>query len=96
MSLDRPLNPVGDEQVTVSNAAIGINPPATARRAVLQVKTNDIYFTEDGGTPASGNGLEALAGDIIEYLDADYYSVLRQFKAIRQSADATLKITYYD
>lgn len=96
-SLERPLNPKGDEQVTVSNVAVGLTVPSGARRAVIQVKTAAIYFCEDGGTPSSSNGLTADIDDILEYLDADYASLLPRFKAIRQgAADATLKILYYD
>ena len=92
----RAFNPKGDEQVTVSGTAIGITLPSGAVRAVIQVTANAIYFTEDGGTPSSSNGLEANAGDILNYLDANYASVLGKFKAIRQSSDAVLKIEYYD
>ena len=94
--LDRPLNSLGDEQLTVSNVAVGLTLPAGARRAVIQVKTAAIYFTEDGGTPASNNGLTAVAEDVLEYLGADYRTVLTNFKAIRQSADASLNVLYYD
>ena len=98
MSTERALNPKGDEQITVSSTVMGLtNLPNAARRAVIQVKTAGIYFTEDGVTPSSTNGLSAEADDILEYLDADYQTVLKNFKAIYQgTTDAKLKVTYYD
>ena len=87
---------VGDAQVTVSSSAVGLTVPSVARRAVIQVTGADIYFTEDGGTPSSSKGREATLDDILEYLDADYRTVLLDFRAIRQSADAILKCVFYD
>ena len=93
------LNAISDEHVTVSSASIGITAPSAANRCYVEVTANAIYYTFDGGTPASSNGGEANAGDVIDimgYGHHDMKSVMENFKMIRQSADATAKVHYFD
>lgn len=87
---------LGDQQLTVPVGAVNLTVPTGARRAVIQVLTDQIYFTEDSATPSATNGMIVNAGTVINYLDADYSTVLANFEAIRVTADAKLNIFYYD
>lgn len=66
-----------------------------AEQAFITVVSNAIRWTVDGTTPtagATGTGHDAVANDIIVLDGSD---AIRQFKAIRATADATLKVTYF-
>ena len=87
---------LGNQQITSLAAATNLTVPAGSRRAVIQVLTQGVYFTEDSTVPSSTNGLEAAVGDVIEYLDADYSYLLTQLEFIQKAASAKLNISYYD
>ena len=86
----------GDQQITSLSSATNLTVPAGSRRAVVQILTQGVYYTEDSVTPSSTNGLEADAGDTLEYLDADYSGLLGNLEFIEKVASAKLNIAYYD
>jgi hypothetical protein len=63
-----------------------------ASAALIQVLSDDVYYTFDGSTPSSSNGRRAFAGDTIVVAG---HQKLRDFKAIRVTTDATLNVEYY-
>lgn len=90
--------PFAYEAITVSSAAIGLtlstwNVNAREHSALLALESNQIRYTLDGSTtPTSSVGHLMNIGDslILENSDA-----LKNFKAIRVSGDASLKVTYF-
>lgn len=87
---------LGNERLTVTTgAAVGFaSIPAGSTRALVRVLTASINFTEDGvttpTTTAAGVGQLGAINDIIS-LTTDP----KRFKAIAQTATATLVVTYY-
>ena len=97
------LNAISDQQVTADNTAGGVSLtiPAGANRCYMEVTAFPIYYTLDGGTPASGNGGEANVGDVIDLMGYGHHSmnsVMTGLRMIRQSAagDGVIKVHYFD
>jgi hypothetical protein len=63
--------------------------PKLATAAVIQVIDGPIYWTIDGSTPSSTVGFQNDTGDFI-YLDSA--QKVKEFKAIRASADVTIEV----
>jgi len=96
-------NVIAYATLTVSNAAagVGLADASTAitsnvKRAVITVETDQVRYREDGTAPASDEGHLLNAGDILQFMDANYQKTLNAILFIRVTADAALKITYYD
>ena len=95
-----PLSPIPgtSEALAVSNSAVPLvngaagGSAAAATYAVVQVLAQTIRYTRDGVTPTASLGTQAPANVFI-ILSSD--NEIRNFKAIRESSDATLQITYY-
>ena len=87
---------LGFQQITSLSSATELKVPFGSRRAVIQVLTQGVYFTEDASTPSSTNGFEAENGDMINYLDADYSYILPRLRFLQKVASAKLNILYYD
>lgn len=87
------LRPLGYQQLTVSNTAVGFTLPTvgTTRLAVVMIETNPIRTRDDGTSPTATVGMPFDAKIPIFVCQ----SSLAAFKAIRQSSDATLSISYY-
>ena len=88
--------PVTSEKVAVSAAAVGLTSTSylignQERGAVIEVLDNDIFYTLDvtTGTPTSADHI-GQTGKIIETLRPS------RFRAVRQTADANLKVTYHE
>lgn len=63
-----------------------------ADSANVEVKTESIYYTLNGGTPTSDDHV-LNTGDILKL---ESYQTVKDFRAIRTGAsDATLAVTYY-
>lgn len=63
------------------------------RLAFITVETNSIRYTEDGTAPTSGDvGHLVTAGSVITIFG---FQNLKNFKCIRDSADATIRVTYF-
>lgn len=90
------------EQKTVSNSAVGLTtalvdntanyPDFKASGAMIEVRGNGIYYTVDGSTPSSTNGVAIAAGQYIELVG---YQNVKKFLAIRQSSDATINVQFF-
>lgn len=84
------------EAVTVSSTAAsltttksgGLEPGA----ALITVEGAPIRFRVDGTDPTASQGHRAQADDVIELHSADE---VRKFRAIRESSDATLRVTQF-
>jgi len=81
---------LGYQALAVSSAAVSLTVPSRSRIAYLYVETNDIRWRDDGTNPTASVGTPLTSGtDLI--FDGD----LSKIRFIRQSADATVHITYY-
>jgi hypothetical protein len=83
-------NTAGAETDGSSPARWAVQFPASV--AVVEVSTNGIYYTLDGSTPSSTNGLALSAGDSVTLMGKAKISNL---KMIRQSSDSVVNIAYY-
>jgi hypothetical protein len=87
--------PYAEETITVSNTAIGVTSGLCTQSGVIspalvQVKTNGIYFTLNSATATpDSNDYEAAAGTFIEVQRPD------RLRMIRQSSDAAVKVTCF-
>ena len=65
--------------------------PASA--AIVEAKTNGVYYTLDGSTPSATNGLNLNAGDVLTLAGRNQVAGL---KMIRNSgSDATVNVSYF-
>jgi hypothetical protein len=91
-------DPYDYEPVTVSSTAIGLTaakilPTATPpSMALVTVEANTISFTMTATTPTAAVGHQAIAGQTITLCGRP---AMAAFRAIRVTADATLKVTYF-
>ena len=100
------MNPIGGrdltafayEDITVSSTALGFTTatiaPTTygpAHRAFVTVETDQIRWTCDGTTPTSVKGHLAEVGD---YIEIEGIANIKAFRAIRVTADSTLRVSY--
>lgn len=99
-SLEARLDAYDHESITVSNSAVTLDltkvqpatPARNAERVVIDIETDQIRYTYDGGTtPTSSVGHLAGPGDRIVM---NGYGNIRRLKMIRVTADATIKVTY--
>lgn len=82
----------GYESLTVSSTAVGIDDSVRdgRDRALITVEADQIRFRTDGPAPTSSEGHLVDAGSSIILESAEE---LVNFKAIRVTTDATLKVT---
>lgn len=87
--------PYAEETITVSSSAIGVTAglctlSGVVNPALVQVKTNPVYFTLHSATATPDSGdYEAAAGTIIEVQRPD------RLRMIRQTSDAYAKVTCF-
>jgi hypothetical protein len=90
------------EQKAVSTSAVSLTtalvdntanyPSFKASGALIEVRSNAIYYTVDGSTPSSTNGIGVVAG---QYIELEGYQNVKKFQAIRQTADGTLNVQFF-
>lgn len=90
--------PMGFETITVSTAAIGFTSATistatkSASVAVGYVATNAIRYRDDGVDPTAAIGTPIAASTPFQVCGV---LAIRQFRMIRQSADASVSVSYY-
>lgn len=86
--------PINFESITVSSTAIGFTTATrvSATSALISVEDDNIRYRLDGTDPTASEGHLLYAGQtqIIEG-----WLAISQFKAIRVTSDAKLKVTYF-
>jgi hypothetical protein len=88
---DAPKKQVGNEQLTVAGAAIGLTPPAGAVEALIRVSTADVRYRGDGTNPTASIGQPQKADEEFRLVGA-----LATYKFIRTgSTSAVLDVAYY-
>jgi len=103
MALGESRNCIDYATLTVGSTAVGLDSAsptltngATVKRAVITVETDQVRWRADGTSPTASEGHLLEAGDVLNFLDANYESVLGDLKFIRVTSDAKLKISYFD
>jgi len=91
---------LADSEFTVGAAAVKLtdkNLPATATRALISVEGNAIRWWDDGKTPTATQGhlLKPPSGDAV-YFWILGRNRLTDWSMIRESADATVRVAYYE
>jgi hypothetical protein len=87
--------PYAEETITVSSSAVGLTAglctqSGVVNPALVQVKTNAIYFTLHSATATPDSGdYEAAAGTYLEVQRPD------RLRMIRQTSDAAVKVTCF-
>lgn len=95
------INTIDYAVLAVSNTAVGLASstpalPAKAKRVYITCETDAIRWRADGTDPTDSEGHPLAANASISFTGANYRSLLESIKFIRVTADAALKITYYD
>jgi hypothetical protein len=89
-----PLSPMQSGLTVASSTALTI--PATANYAVVCAYGQAVNYTTDGTTTptttASGVGMQLAVGSCVPLVGA---TVIANFRAIQQSATATLSVSYF-
>lgn len=80
------------EALAVSSTAVSLVNGDAASYALVTVDSNTIRFRIDGVDPTASTGHALAAGGTLELIDREQ---VRRFRAIRESADATLRVTYF-
>ena len=87
---------VSTTAVGLASASPAITAGATVHRAIITVETDSVRWRADGTAPTSTEGHLLYVGNALQLVDANYESFLRAIQFIRVTADAALKITYFD
>ena len=87
--------PVGFEQLAVSNTAIGLaSIPILANKAVITVEDKTLRYRDDGTDPTATVGLRVFSGNTIIL---NSRNSLLKFRAIRAgTADSEINVSYYE
>lgn len=85
------------EALAVSSTAVALTPSKLVRsrpasKVLIFVESNDVRFRMDGVAPTAAVGHPLAAGDSITL---EGPANLQQLQFIRQSADATVSVTYF-
>lgn len=95
------LRPYATEQITLSGVTTLTTakvdntanyPDFKAAGVIIAIKTAGIYYTVDGSTPSSSNGIPLEAGDTLPMLG---YQKAKNFKCIAQTGTPVLDVHYY-
>jgi len=87
--------PIGYESITVSNSAIGFTASYLALGATvafISIETGNIRIREDGTNPTASEGHLLSTGEV-QMIEGTV--ALQQLRMIRETIDATVKVTYY-
>lgn len=87
--------------LTVSNSAVSLadaSPPLPqrCRRALITIEDDQIRWRVDGTAPSSSEGHLMDSGDDLDFTWGNMRLLLTAIQFIRVTADAKLKITYFD
>ena len=94
------MKAVASETITVSSTSLGFTEATLEdkrgsideiRKAIFVVEDDGIRFTLDGSIPTASVGTPAYVDDVVE-IDA---SDIESFRAIRQTTDASIFVTYF-
>ena len=101
--MNYPLKPIDFATLTVSDSAVSledatpaIDAGSTVRRALITIETDQIRWRDDGTAPTSSVGHLMEAGDVLDFTERNWETVLNKIQFIRVTTDATLSISYYD
>ncbi len=97
--LDYATLTVSSTAVDLTSASPAINSTGLAtrvKRAIITVETDQVRWRADGTAPTASEGHLLSPGDNLQFLNKNYETVLNNLKFIRVSADAALKISYFD
>ncbi len=96
------LRPYATEQKTVSTVPVALTtalvdntanyPDFKAAACVIECRGDAVFYTLDGSTPSSTNGIKLSAA---QFLPLYGYQKIKLFKAIRETTDATLNVQYF-
>lgn len=86
-SINRPL---GYQQITALNAAVGLTVPHGATWAIISCETQAVRYRDDGVNPTA-----AVGQPLPVNTDLPYTGDLGLVKFIEQVASAKLNVTYY-
>lgn len=81
---------LGFQRIAGIASATGLTVPTGAKRALVQVLAQNVYYRDDGGTVTTTNGMRLDVGGM--YLFNDSLSAL---SFIQETATAELRILYY-
>lgn len=89
------VKPLGYEQLTVSDSAVGLaSIPAGASRAIVMVEAEPLRYREDGNDPTSSVGVLCVAATRFEL---ESRQAILNFLAIRSGAtDSVISVNYYN
>lgn len=87
-----PLDTYGFEALAVSSTAVGFTVATAdhAKRAIVRVESNSVRWRADGTNPTATVGMPLEVGDELVVWGTDIHTI----KFIRQSADATLSVSF--
>ena len=83
-------SPVSFPAATVDNTAN--YPDFKCSAVIIECRTDDVYYTLDGSTPSSTNGIQL---QMDQFLPLAGYQKIKNFKAVRVTTDATLNVQYF-
>lgn len=100
--VNRKIN-YASEQLTISTSAVALTAalynntssvlvPRKANTVIIQCLANDVYYTLDASTPSASNGKRLVANT---ELGIAGYQRIKNFRAIRVSADGAIHVEYY-
>jgi hypothetical protein len=84
------LTPVGYQQITDLDPAVGLTVPAGARIAVIQAEAQAVRWRDDGTDPTAAIGMPLAVGVAFTYTGD-----LAEILFFEQAAGAKLNIAYY-
>ena len=101
------INNIDYSTITVTNAAAVLSTacspvmPAGARGAVITVEDDQVRYRDDGTAPSTSEGHLLNVGDVLTFDSwtvpkQNWRQVLRAIQFYRVTADAKLKISWYD
>jgi hypothetical protein len=81
---------------TLKDATPSITAGATVHRAIITCESQNTRWRPDGTDPTTTEGHLLETGDVLQWMNADYTSLLLSVKFIAAAGTSQLKISYYD
>jgi len=82
--------------VSLANASPTLTAGATVRRMVMTITSGDCCYREDASDPSATYDHVLYAGDALQYMDANYESLLKNLRFLAATTNAKGAISYYD